>query len=558
MQKTWWKESVIYQIYPRSFCDSNGDGIGDIQGIISKLDHLQELGVNIVWLSPIYASPNDDNGYDISDYYGIMQEFGTIEDFDQMLAEMKKRNLKLMMDLVVNHSSDEHQWFQESRKSKDNPYRDFYFWRKGENGNSPSNWRSFFSGSAWQYDPTTEEYYLHLFTKKQPDLNWENEKLRQEIYKMMRFWLDKGISGFRMDVIPFISKHLDFPPAYLDNFDKTMKEIYANGPRIHEFLQEMNREVLSKYDITTVGEGAGISVHQGIEYVSSDKKELHTIFHFDHMGLDRNPKNHMDGIGTYKLSAFKKIFTDWHQALGSKGWNSLFLSNHDFPRMVSRFGNDQEYRIESAKSLATVLFTLRGTPYIYQGDEIGMVNYPFQNIEDFRDVQVLNAYKEALEEQQDMEKFLDSQRRFTRDHARTPMQWDESENAGFTGGKAWIGIHPNYLEVNVKKSRQDRDSVMNYYKKLINLRKQNLTLVYGDYEIFYEDSEQIYCYLRSMNEDKLLIINNISSHTADFELPKHLQESGKELLLSNYEVSVAQSIKTLVLRPYEVRIYRLQ
>jgi oligo-1,6-glucosidase len=441
-RKAWWKEAVVYQIYPRSFMDSNGDGIGDLQGILSKLDYLKELGIDVIWLSPVYQSPNDDNGYDISDYRAIQKEFGTMEDFDRLLQEAHARGIKIMLDLVVNHTSDEHPWFVESRSSKDNDKRDFYFWRPGKDGKEPNNWLSCFSGSAWEYDATTDEYYLHIFSKKQPDLNWDNPRVRKEVYDMMKWWLDKGIDGFRMDVINFISKVDGLPSVEGDGY-QWGGAYFMNGPRIHEYLQEMNREVLSHYDLITVGETPGVTPEQAILYTAEDRKELQMVFQFEHMELDSGPNVKWD-LKPWRLHDLKVTMSKWQTALDGKGWNSLYLNNHDQPRMVSRFGDDGKYRVESAKMLATFLHMMQGTPYIYQGEEIGMTNVRFSSIDEYRDIETLNMYREYRERGVPVESIMESIYAKGRDNARTPMQWNDSENAGFTTGKPWIAVNPNY------------------------------------------------------------------------------------------------------------------
>ncbi len=556
LHKAWWKESVIYQIYPRSFNDSDGDGIGDLRGIIEKLDYLKDLGVDIIWLSPVYESPNDDNGYDISDYYAIMKEFGSMADFDELLAGMKQRGLKLLMDLVVNHSSDEHAWFQEARKSKDNPYRDFYIWKPGTPNTPPNNWVSFFSGSAWEWDDTTQEYYLHYFTKKQPDLNWENETMRFEIYKMMRFWLDKGVDGFRMDVIPLISKDQHFPP-FPEDFDGNFPAVYASGPRIHEFLQEMHCEVLSKYDIMTVGEGIGVAVEEANDYVGHSRNELNMIFHFDHMGIDRSPEDFWE-FKQWKVSEFKAVFNRWDAALGNEGWNSIYLGNHDFPRLLSRFGNDSIYWKQSGKLFATLLLSLRGTPYIYQGDEFGMTNVAYDSIEDYNDVQTHNAYRELKAQGGDLDKFLKAQHRFSRDNARTPIQWSAETNAGFTNGTPWLKINPNYVQVNAAAALADPDSILHHYKKMIQLRKQHEVLVYGAYQDLDPTHEQVYAYTRTLGTQRLLILLNISENAATYTMPGTLVFTEKILLIGNYSTPQDTGNQTFMLAPYEARIYQLK
>ncbi|TKC16420.1 glycoside hydrolase family 13 protein [Robertmurraya kyonggiensis] len=559
MEKTWWKESVIYQIYPRSFNDSNGDGIGDLKGITEKLPYLSKLGIDVIWLSPVYKSPNDDNGYDISDYRNIMDDFGTMEDFDEMLEEAHKHGLKIMMDLVVNHSSDEHEWFQQSKSSKDNPYRDYYIWKKGENGQPPTNWGAAFGGSVWEYDETTGEYFLHLFSKKQPDLNWENPVLRQEVYEMMRYWLDKGIDGFRMDVVNFISKDTSYPEG-----EKAEGALYGNGgphfmngPRIHEFLQEMNREALSNYDTITVGEMPGVNVEQGKLYTGETRNELNMVFHFEHVGLGDGKHGKWDPQ-EWKLTDLKEIFTKWQKGLENEGWNSLYWSNHDQPRGISRWGNDSdEYRVISGKMIATCLHMMQGTPYIYQGEEIGMTNVKFESIEDYRDIETLNAYRDLTPNFLSYDEIFKGIYERSRDNARTPIQWDASENAGFTDGTPWINVNSNYKEINAEAVLADKDSIFYYYQKLIQLRKKNEVIVYGTYDILHEDDEQIYAFTRTLGEDKLLVICNFSEDTPEFVLPKNIEFSANEVLISNYHVDEAQAIDRFTLKPYEARVYRL-
>ena len=554
MKKTWWKESVVYQIYPRSFNDSNGDGIGDIKGIIQKLDYLKNLGIDIIWLSPIYKSPNDDNGYDISDYQDIMTEFGNMQDFDLLLKEAHSRGLKIVMDLVVNHTSDEHKWFVESKKSKDNDFRDYYIWREGKDGKEPNNWGSVFGGSAWEYDQTTNMYYLHLFSKKQPDLNWENEKVRNEVYNMMSWWLEKGIDGFRMDVISMISKDQSFKDG--ENNGGLFGDFgpYSiHGPRVHEFLNEMNKKVLSKYDIVTVGETAGVTVEQAKKYAGTDTNELNMVFQFEHMELDNN-KNFKWNDKPPKLSELKKVFTKWQVELEDKAWNSLFWDNHDQPRVVSRFGNDKEYREVSAKMLATCLHMMQGTPYIYQGEELGMTNIHFNSIEEYNDIESINAYNELVSNNIVDSKTMLSYLNFkSRDNARTPMQWDDTENAGFTTGTPWMTINPNYKYINAKAQENDNSSVYNYYKKLIQLRKENEIIVYGKYRPLLEDSEEIFAYTRTLDNQKLLVVSNFTDNKVKFEVPENMKGQNRELLISNYEVLEHNDV--IDLRPYEARVY---
>jgi len=561
MNRTWWKESVVYQIYPRSFYDSNGDGIGDLRGIIQKLDYLKELGINVIWLSPVYKSPNDDNGYDISDYQDIMDEFGTLADWDELLAEMHQRGIKLVMDLVVNHTSDEHPWFVESRKSKDNPYRDFYIWRPAKDGHEPNNWVSFFSGSAWQYDETTGEYYLHLFTKKQPDLNWENPKVREEVFKMMDWWLQKGIDGFRMDVINLISKAPGLPDAPVVNDDRYQlgAQYFANGPRLMEFLTEMKQRVLSKYDILTVGETAFVNTRDAIMIANEETGALRMVFQFEHMGLDSaKGEDSRRNVTPWKLSDLKAVMTCWQKDLENKAWNSNYLANHDQPRGVSRFGNDRQYRIESAKLLATFTHMLQGTPYIYQGEEIGMTNVAFESIDDYRDVEALNMYKELINEKGvDPKDFIKVLHAKSRDNARTPVQWNDSDQAGFTAGTPWIQVNPNYTEINVAQALADPDSVFYYYKKLILLRKENPVIVYGRYDLILESHEEIYAFTRTLDDDRLLVILNFSTNTPEFVLPKDISFTSNDLLISNYKVDSSEDILKFTLHPYEARVYRL-
>ena len=563
MNKAWWKESVVYQIYPRSFRDSNGDGIGDLRGIIQKLDHLQQLGIDVVWLSPVYQSPNDDNGYDISDYQNIMDEFGTLADWEALLAGMHQRGIKLIMDLVVNHTSDEHPWFVEARKSKDNPYRDYYIWRPGKDGKEPNNWAAFFGGSAWQLDETTGEYYLHLFSKKQPDLNWENPKVRAEVFTMMQWWLEKGIDGFRMDVINMISKVPGLPDAAVTTPDRYQfgAEHFINGPRLLEFLGEMKQTVLAKYDILTVGETPLVDTADALAITDENTGALNMLFQFEHMDLDaeRGGASSRRSVKPLPLLKFKEVMSRWQKDLEGRGWNSIYLTNHDQPRPVSRYGDDTVYRVESAKMLATFTHLLQGTPYVYQGEEIGMTNVPFDDIKDFRDIETLNIYREMVEEQgNDPKSVMAIIRAKSRDNARTPMQWDASAQAGFTTGEPWIKVNPNYPAINVAQAVADPDSVFHYYRKLIQLRKANPVIVYGAYDLLLPDDEVIYAFTRTLDEDRLLVILNFSKQTPVFKLPAGLHFAGQELLISNYPVDPDQALDRLALRPYEARVYRLK
>lgn len=560
MEKAWWKESVVYQIYPRSFCDSNGDGIGDLKGIAGKLEYLKELGIDVIWLSPVYQSPNDDNGYDISDYQAIMKEFGTMDDFERMLDRAHKLGIKIMMDLVVNHTSDEHAWFVESRKSEDNPYRDYYIWRDAKMGKEPNNWGSCFGGSAWQYDEEAGQYYLHLFSPKQPDLNWDNPKVRQEVFSMMNWWCNKGIDGFRMDVISLISKVPGLPDGAVGKSGYGDFGPYcANGPHVHEYLQEMNREVLSKYDLITVGECSGVTVEEAKKYAASSGKELNMVFQFEHMDLDGGESfkwNH----NKIRLTELKKIMSKWQTELEGKAWNSLYWCNHDQPRFLSRMGNDSpRYREVSAKMLATCLHMMQGTPYVYQGEELGMTNYPFTSLDEFRDIESINAYHELTEKgivaSEDMFDYISYK---GRDNARTPMQWDDSDQAGFTTGTPWIPVNPNYKEINAKEQMNRETSVFYYYKKLIALRKQYEIIVYGKYDLLLPDSEEIYAYKRTLGEEKLLVLCNFTDHEVEYEVPEEFSGHQGRVLIGNYRDYVAAECEIgekIALQPYEAVVY---
>ncbi|MFI3200477.1 MAG: alpha-glucosidase [Eubacteriales bacterium] len=549
MKKAWWKESVVYQIYPRSFMDSNGDGIGDIKGITSKLPYLQELGIDVIWLSPVYESPNDDNGYDISDYRNIMKEFGTMAEFDQMIETAHSLGIKLVMDLVVNHTSDEHKWFVESKKSKDNPYRDYYVWKEGkEDGSEPNNWGSFFSGSVWEFDENTGMYYLHLFTKKQPDLNWDNPVVRNEVYDMMNWWCEKGVDGFRMDVISLISKTTEQPDGvvYGSNLYGDGSPYYNHGPNVHTYLKEMNKKVLSKYDLITVGETPAVSVEEAAKYAGEDSNELSMVFQFEH--VDIGSKENKWNTDKVPLVELKAIMSKWQVGLHEKAWNSLYLANHDQPRSVSRFANDsEEYRERSAKMLATSLHMMQGTPYIYQGEELGMVNYPFTKMEQFRDVETLNAYKELVEvgKTREPEELIRCFQYKGRDNARTPMQWDATKHAGFTTGTPWIEVHPNYLKVNAEVERKDSNSVFSYYKKLIALRKQYDIMVYGSYELLLPNSESIFAYTRTMESERLLVLCNFTEEEQPIEILEEFQGGANQVLISNYGVETVGTKRTL-------------
>ncbi len=554
IEQTWWKETVVYQIYPRSFQDSDGDGIGDLRGIINRLDYIADLGVETIWLNPIFKSPNDDNGYDVSDYRDIMDDFGNMSDFEELLAGMKARNLRVILDLVPNHSSDEHFWFQESRKSKDNPYRDYYFWKPPkEDGSAPTNWVSYFAPSTWELDETTGEYYLHLFSVKQPDLNWENPKVRQEIYDIMHFWMRKGIDGFRIDVLPFISKDLSFPDQTEENFDGNMGRFYANGPRLHEFLQEMNQNVMSKYDMMTVGEGPGITPEQALLYVGKDRNELNTIYHFDHMDIDKD-EYQIFRLKKYSVVEFKAIVSNWDRLTHMGGWNTAFLGNHDFPRIVSRFGNDTQYRKEAAKLLGMFLLTQRGTPYIYFGEEIGMTNVPWERLDKYRDLQVFDGHQKHLAAGGDEEEFLKHLKHTSRDNARTPMQWDNSENAGFTAGNPWIDLNPNYPKINVANAEKDANSVLNFYKKMLRFRRGNKTLVYGDFQDLLPDHPALFVYTRTMGDEQFMIILNMSDNEQTFDSCS--VGTLKELVICNYETCDFKT-KDLAIRPWEACLFKV-
>lgn len=552
MKKAWWKESVIYQIYPRSFCDSNGDGIGDLNGITSKLDYLKELGIDVIWLSPVYKSPNDDNGYDISDYEDIMTEFGTMADFDKMLCKAHARGIKIVMDLVVNHTSDEHAWFVESRSSKTNPKRDYYIWKEGKDGKEPNNWGSAFSGPAWEYDKKTDMYYLHLFSKKQPDLNWENSEVRDEVFKMMTNWCKKGIDGFRMDVISLISKPVGYPDAPVAGLYGDMN-ICANGPKVHNYLREMNAKVLSKFDIMTVGETAGVTLDEAKKYANSDGTELNMVFQFEHMSLDSGEKFKWS-TKHIPLVPLKKNLTKWQLGLDEVAWNSLYFCNHDQPRIVSRLGDERdEYRELSAKCIATCLHMMQGTPYIYQGEELGMTNTVFKTVEDFRDLESVNAYRELIESgMYTKEEMFPGIAHKSRDNARTPMPWDAGENAGFTTGKPWLELNPNYKKINAKDQLSREDSVFHYYRKLIKLRKKYEVIVYGKYELLLPDDEQIYAYIRTLEDNKLLVVCNFSSKEARFDFDGY---EDAQILISNYKKNIR---KDGILSPYEAIVLLLE
>lgn len=550
MEKRWWKESVVYQIYPRSFCDSNGDGIGDLNGITGKLDYLKELGIDVIWLSPVYKSPNDDNGYDISDYQAIMDEFGTMEDFDRMLATAHEKGIKIMMDLVVNHTSDEHKWFIESRKSTDNPYRDYYIWRPAkEDGSLPNNWGSCFSGPAWEYDKTTDMYFLHLFSKKQPDLNWDNPAVRQDVFDMMNWWLKKGVDGFRMDVISLISKEPGLPDKETGINGYATFNVSANGPHVHEYLQEMRQKALNNADTITVGECSGVTLEEAKKYARSDEKELNMVFQFEHMDVDSDEKAGKWTTRKMDLRNLKKILTRWQKGLQDIAWNSLYWENHDQPRSVSRFGNDSdEYREISAKMLATCIHMMQGTPYVYQGEELGMTNCPFNTLDNFRDLESINAFHELTEQGKMTEEDMMAAIGYKgRDNARTPMQWDDSAYAGFSTTNPWIMVNPNYTKINAKDQVNREDSVFKYYQKLIKLRHESELIVYGTYDLILDDDKDIYAYIRTLGDEKLIVYCNFSENTREVELPEEFVN--KKVLISNY--SDAKANQKITLKPYE-------
>jgi oligo-1,6-glucosidase len=554
--RAWWKEVVVYQVYPRSFKDSDGDGVGDLRGITSRLDYIKSLGVDVVWLTPVYQSPNDDNGYDISDYRAIMGEMGSMADFDAMLHAMHQRGIKLIMDLVANHTSDEHPWFQQSRSSRSNPYRDYYHWWPAERGTPAARW-SFFDeeGNAWRYDSTTRAYYLHYFSRKQPDLKWENPRVRQEVYAIMKYWFDKGVDGFRMDVIPFISKDTTFPllPAV---YHGDYVAYYAKGPRLHEYLREMNRAVVSKYDVMTVGEGGGVTVDDALKFVAEDRHELQTFFQFELVDRwGRRPGNFLySDSSTRSLPALKQVFTKWDSVFATAGWGTVFLGNHDQSRMVSRYGNDAPpYRNASAKMLHTLLLTMRGTPYIYNGDEIGMANIRFTDIRDYRDLMTINYYNRLEREGGDLREFLAAQADVSRDNGRTPMQWAADTNAGFTTGAPWIRVNPDYRVINVAAEEQDTSSVLHYFRRLIRLRKSEPVLVYGRYRLLDRDNPEVFAYTRTLNRRTLMVALSFSpaggrtavpaGYTAGKTLMNNLATSpvhGAELLLQPYQAIVLE------------------
>ncbi|EHK9047170.1 alpha-glucosidase [Vibrio vulnificus] len=544
MENKWWHDAVVYQIYPRSFCDSNNDGIGDLNGIIGKLDYLKTLGVNVLWLSPVYKSPMDDNGYDISDYQDIAAEFGTMADMQNLLAQAKARDIRVVMDLVVNHTSDEHPWFLEARKSKDNPYRDYYIWRDAKpDGSVPDDQGSIFGGSAWQWDEATQQYYFHLFSKRQPDLNWENPKVQQEVHKMMNWWIDQGIGGFRLDVIDLIGKEID-------------KGITGNGPRLHPLLQEMNRATFGDKDLLTVGETWGATPEIAKLYSDPERHELSMVFQFEHITLTWQHGDKWNPI-PLDLKQFKHVLTKWQTELSNQGWNSLFWNNHDLPRVVSKYGDDKRYRVESAKMLATALHFLKGTPYIYQGEEIGMTNVAFESLDQYKDIETLNFYKVKTESGVSHQHMMDAIHENSRDNARTPMQWSASPNGGFSQAEPWIEVNPNYPEINVEQALADSDSIFYHYQKLIELRKQHPAIVYGDFTPLFAEHDSVFAYVRSHQDEQLLVINNFSDQDVSLELPDNLQNKEVNCLIYNYDLLDALGV-TLSLKPYQCYAFKLK
>ncbi|MGL5296697.1 MAG: glycoside hydrolase family 13 protein [Culicoidibacterales bacterium] len=545
MEKKWWHNSVVYQIYPRSFNDTNNDGIGDLRGIIEKLDYLQNLGIDVIWLSPIYKSPNDDNGYDISDYYDVHEDYGTLADFDELVTAANERGIKLLMDLVVNHTSDEHPWFQEAKKSLDNPYRDFYIWRAAtDEGKVPNGLTSVFSGSAWEYDEQTEEYFLHLFSKRQPDLNWDNPLVHEEVYKLMNFWLARGIGGFRMDVIDLIGKQPD-------------DLITVNGPNLHKYLQEMHQATFGHYDVLTVGETGGVTPELAKLYTDPKRKELSMVFQFEHIALDQQEGKEKWDLKPLDLNDLKRVMSKWQTELDDCGWNSLFWNNHDQPRIVSRWGNDKEYRVESAKMLATLLHFMKGTPYIYQGEELGMTGIQFETIAEYNDVETHNMYNERIASGYEQADIMHAIHVKGRDNSRTPMQWDNTKNGGFTKGIPWLTVNPNYENINAAACIEDEHSIFYHYQKLIQLRKELPVMVYGNYTLLTGGSDEVYAYLREDESDTLLVVCNFYGNYTEFNFTQRKNYTNEELIMSNY-ADVKTEDGTISLRPYEAVVFKLQ
>ena len=549
-ERNWWKEGVIYQIYPRSFKDTSGNGVGDLQGIIQKLDYIESLGVTMVWLNPIYESPNDDNGYDISDYRAIMKEFGTMTDFDELLQGLHKRNIKLVMDVVVNHSSDEHEWFQQSRSSRDNPYRDYYHWWPAEKGKPNHRWSFFDENSdAWKYDKQTDAYYLHYFSQKQPDLNWENPKVRQEVYDIMKFWADKGVDGFRLDAFQYVSKDITFPP-FPEGYDISIPNVikyHGMGPHIHTYLKEMYEQVLSKYDVFAVSEGVGSTLEDAHNLVDEDRKELQMAYHFEATDM-------VTTLEKCTLAQFKESFTKWDRSFAEKGWISIYLSNHDQSRFVNRYGSDKPaFKDYSAKMLNTFILSMRGTPYTYYGDELGMTNIGFTKIEQYKDIAAINGYKKAATDGEDLDLHLKKLNLLSRDNGRTPMQWDDTNNAGFSSETPWLPVHENHTTVNVANQQNDHNSVLNHFRKMVALRKDNLLLVYGEYEIIQEEHPTIYAYSRTLDDEQMKILLNFSELTSKINLSNLVQI--KEVLINNYNELLIDK-NTITLQPYQAVVLK--
>lgn len=561
----WWQEAVIYQIYPRSFKDTNNDGIGDLKGIIEKLDYLKELGITAIWVCPFYQSPMDDQGYDVSDFFGISSEYGTFGDLLLLIEELHKRNMRLIIDLVLNHTSDEHPWFIESRKTKDNPYRDYYIWQKGKDGNPPTNWESFFGGSVWEYDETTAEYYMHIFSKKMPDLNWNNASMRQDMYQMMKWWLEKGVDGFRVDAVAHLDRNPDFPQGEVPkgrDFSPCYHE-YSNRPKVHERIQEMYNEVFSNYDIMTVGEAGGASVEDALKYCAYDRGEFNMLISFDHCWVDVNPQSaeYVPGKWTFKplnLPDLKKSLAKYQCSLYGKAWNTIFWSNHDQPRVLSHYGNDStKYRYISAKMLATVLYFMGGTPFIYQGEEIGMSNVSFSDINDYRDVEIFTLYKETvLKNIASREDILDRIHKRSRDNARTPMQWDDSLYAGFSTVKPWINVNPNYKDINVLANLHNDDSIYYYYQKIFSIRQNCKALIYGDFLLYLEDDKNVFMYTRSYEGELYLVVANFFESSVSVSIPKHLLTINPRVLISNYERHCLD--EEMKLRAFEAIVYQIK
>ncbi|MEM9326316.1 MAG: alpha-glucosidase [Bacteroidota bacterium] len=561
MQKTWWKESIVYQIYPRSYQDSNDDGMGDIRGIIDRLDHVKSLGINVIWLSPVFKSPNDDNGYDVSDYCDIHPDFGTMADFDELLEGIHSRGMKLLIDLVFNHSSDEHAWFEEAKSSKDSEKRNYYIWKDpGPDGGPPNNWQSFFGGSAWELDESTGQYYLHYFSKKQPDLNWENPKVREELHHVMSFWLAKGVDGFRFDVISLISKrHFEDSP-YTD-FGETISLLYANGPRIHEFLHEAYEKVVSKYDVMTVGEGPGITLVNGLDYVGLQRQELNMIFHFDHMFIDHGPGGKYNPA-PYDFLRFKKVFLDWDQAMmadGNDGWSSIFLGNHDFSRIVSRWANDGKFWDESSKALCLMLLTMRGTPYIYQGEEIGMTNVEWKSVDEHQDIETLDYIRKAQAAGVDERTILKNTKWQSRDNARTPMQWSNESFAGFSTSKPWLKVNENYADINVQSQDLNPRSILNFYRKMVTIRQTYPALVYGDFQVIALEHPHIFAYFREDEDYRLLVVLNFSEEEQVFDLEQPIEPDKLIRIVSNYRTSrEPEAGGQMTLHPWEAVLWKVK